>query len=851
MYIEDETTGTNRCALIAASNGTDHQNQIHGIEDNEEQRHDGVVKTSTLPPHAIDIGVDEKLLERQFVAYILEHATQDSPVTIPVLGEYCITYLGFSMKGYLHRFLVARPHLFDVPDDGRQWVLLKQGAALAVGLNSNESLPSLPSDLLLTSGGNEDGKQTVTASVSEDGYYPHRAAAAGKALKATREWRDGDQANTNNHATSTHGGGCQEREHGESAQALTLTLKRPADYEKWDRLTQLMFDFVVTQGGMVTFKGVDEYMRSKHSHVIHTSGIPPPIWLSKTHSFKRRNIFKKEGPYVTLHGLPRGNSTTTNGKQNNNNNNNNSSSSTRAGIGMGGREEEEEEEDPFPPLSTTTATPPSLPSTPGLRPHSDVSTNTNTNTNTSTLQSTISTIQRENEELKSACVALGREVLAVKAELVALKGHVAALTQRVHGASPPPASIATTPMVAGGGGGGDVPLHAATHHPPPTDASYLFAFDDYSRGRTMACIALIGGHDGTEFLDSVEWITPDHHQQQQHPWFSSNSSSNGSKGVVDWSGLGGRETRRRGETAPLPPLPSARGFCAAAVDPEDGTLFVVGGGNGKDWDCSLRLCPTSRADHHHQQRQHQLWWWQSLSPLNHPRGSLAAGVAQGYLYAFGGGKHGEQANTVEWYDPESNTWRYAAPLTSSRFALSGVALGGVLYACGGYDGTSYLNTTERYDPREGRWAPTAPMLLARGGHASCCSSSITTNSTSGTTIYAIGGYSHTAMKECEAYEVRMNQWRAIAPLSTCRAYGAAAMGGSSGSGSSGERVYALGGVTTDMTTHAPLIEMYCPVKDQWDSSSGTGTSSGGTVGGEVKSAKRSFLAAAMGVGVGM
>ena len=93
------------------------------------------IPTATLPGNpnlGLPPGVDEKILERQLVAFIHEHATPDNPMNMPLLGEYCIKNLGFSMKGYLHRFLILRKHYFYLPDDGRQHVCLQPGAAEAL-----------------------------------------------------------------------------------------------------------------------------------------------------------------------------------------------------------------------------------------------------------------------------------------------------------------------------------------------------------------------------------------------------------------------------------------------------------------------------------------------------------------------------------------------------------------------------------------------------------------------------------------------------------------------------------------------------------------------------------------------
>jgi len=46
-----------------------------------------------------------------------------------------------------------------------------------------------------------------------------------------------------------------------------------------------------------------------------------------------------------------------------------------------------------------------------------------------------------------------------------------------------------------------------------------------------------------------------------------------------------------------------------------------------------------------------------------------------------------------------------------------VALNGKVYALGGYDGSSNLNTVEVYDPATNTWTPIAAMGTARYGPA--------------------------------------------------------------------------------------------------------------------------------------
>ena len=73
--------------------------------------------------------------------------------------------------------------------------------------------------------------------------------------------------------------------------------------------------------------------------------------------------------------------------------------------------------------------------------------------------------------------------------------------------------------------------------------------------------------------------------------------------------------------------------------PAAAEVFVAGGGNGVEWfDSVVR----------YDRQAGLMGGWVELAPLQVARGSLAAGVANGYLFAYGGGKPKEQYNVVEW-----------------------------------------------------------------------------------------------------------------------------------------------------------------------------------------------------------
>jgi N-acetylneuraminic acid mutarotase len=99
------------------------------------------------------------------------------------------------------------------------------------------------------------------------------------------------------------------------------------------------------------------------------------------------------------------------------------------------------------------------------------------------------------------------------------------------------------------------------------------------------------------------------------------------------------------------------------------------------------------------------------------------------LYAVGGDNHGH-LNTVEAYDPATNTWTTKAATPTARTALAAGVLGGRLYALGGYERRIILNKTRAYTPATNTWIGKPSMPTARYSLAAVAVGRI---------LYAIGG----------------------------------------------------------------------------------------------------------------
>ena len=160
--------------------------------------------------------------------------------------------------------------------------------------------------------------------------------------------------------------------------------------------------------------------------------------------------------------------------------------------------------------------------------------------------------------------------------------------------------------------------------------------------------------------------------------------------------------------------------------------------------------------------------WTTKAPIPTDRAGASTGVIAGKVYVVGGCITSDCrigfTNTLEMYDPGSNTWvgKTAMP-TSRSFATAGV-IAGKLYVTGGFQQCgpcTGLNTLEVYDPSTDAWATKASMPTARTGVGAGVVDGI---------LYAVSGYDGTGLlNTVEAYDPVANAWATVAPIPTTRA----------------------------------------------------------------------------------
>jgi N-acetylneuraminic acid mutarotase len=232
------------------------------------------------------------------------------------------------------------------------------------------------------------------------------------------------------------------------------------------------------------------------------------------------------------------------------------------------------------------------------------------------------------------------------------------------------------------------------------------------------------------------------------------------------------------------PIPSPRAAPAAAVGP-DGKIYVVG---GVDPDSKNNVVEAydPKTDS-----------WARLKPLPTKRDDgLCAVAARGAdgrvrIYAIGGrddSKSGNGLNTVEAYDPATDTWAAMAPMPTHRHALAATrGPDGRIYAIGGTNDRVFAtDAVEVYEAVKDCWVRVTPMPYGQE-----CAAATFTPGPAGE-VLVLGGWDtrHEPLRGAVAYNPRTDTWRSLAELPTARAAaGAVTIAGADGC----VRVYVLGG----------------------------------------------------------
>ncbi|HYO48410.1 MAG TPA: S-layer homology domain-containing protein, partial [Chloroflexia bacterium] len=161
------------------------------------------------------------------------------------------------------------------------------------------------------------------------------------------------------------------------------------------------------------------------------------------------------------------------------------------------------------------------------------------------------------------------------------------------------------------------------------------------------------------------------------------------------------------------PMPAPR--LGAGVAAYNNKLYVIGGSNGTS------LAGTATVYEYDPARPAGSRW-QSKAAMPTARVYLGAVTLDGIIYAAGGlpaVNNYSDLDTVEAYNPATNSWAARTPMSQGRAGLALVGVnsneagcGGYLYAlAGGY--ADYTATAERYNPGTDSWEPISNLSIAR------------------------------------------------------------------------------------------------------------------------------------------
>jgi uncharacterized protein (TIGR03437 family) len=239
------------------------------------------------------------------------------------------------------------------------------------------------------------------------------------------------------------------------------------------------------------------------------------------------------------------------------------------------------------------------------------------------------------------------------------------------------------------------------------------------------------------------------------------------------------QTGNRGAWTTLAPVPSVRQEISTAV--LDGKIFVIAGFNSSGGS-------TNTVDVYDPQTN----TWSSATNLPIANNHNAAAVAAGKLYAFGG-----LSNRAFVYNPQTNSWSDVTPMRFQHHNTPAVGvINDKIYVAGGNGLNMSQTELEVYDPAMNTWTQLASMSVPR-------------NHTAGGVIngkfYVVGGRpGDTAASALEVYDPTMNTWTRLANMPTGRSgIGAAVVNG---------ELYVFGG---EQPRQFDNVEVYNPLNNNW------------------------------------
>lgn len=170
--------------------------------------------------------------------------------------------------------------------------------------------------------------------------------------------------------------------------------------------------------------------------------------------------------------------------------------------------------------------------------------------------------------------------------------------------------------------------------------------------------------------------------------------------------------------------------------------------------------------------------WEERSKMPTAKSGFVTVTYDSQVYLIGGENGIEIVDTVERYNPETDTWNILSNKPIGVSDVSGALIGGKIYIPGGrLSSGETTNVLEIYDPIEDKWEQGRSLPLTISGYASA---------TFEGKLYIFGGWDGDRFRdEVYEYDPETDQWYEHSSMPTPRAYAGAAV-------SSG-KIYVIGG----------------------------------------------------------
>lgn len=206
----------------------------------------------------------------------------------------------------------------------------------------------------------------------------------------------------------------------------------------------------------------------------------------------------------------------------------------------------------------------------------------------------------------------------------------------------------------------------------------------------------------------------------------------------------------------LPPMPTARAGCAAAVI--GGLIYILGGRINKTVQNVAERYDTG------------VCRWERVPDMPLARSGCAAAALMGAAYVIGGKEsRGQIVAMVDRFEQSVGRWQQLPSINFPRSAGMAGVLGGKIYVAGGFDGFDGVSVCESFDPAVGIWEVLASMLTWHVGAAGAVADG---------KFYIVGGKTGTDAQVAEVFNPETGEWTSLPPMPDRHVYcaGGAALG---------------------------------------------------------------------------